>query len=185
MQKQALGALIDFLRGYRSARWNDMPDLELYMDQVITYLKRQLSPFQDSPGENLITPSIINNYVKAGFVPRPEKKKYGRAHLASLTMACTLKRVLPIESVRRLIGEDGAAPDEARFDQFVDAQRSAFSEEAQLLEQLRADWPSDGRSLRRLATHFALRAAADRLIADRILALIDEGGKAVDGNPSK
>ncbi len=174
MQNQALDALIDFLRGYREARWDEMPDLELYMDQVITYLKRQLSPFQDSPDENLITPSIINNYVKAGFVPRPERKKYARAHLASLTMACTLKRVLPIESVKKLIERDGASLDRARYDQFLDAQREAFQEEAQLLEQLKADFPADSQSLYRLATHFALRAGADRLIADRIMRLIDE-----------
>ncbi len=189
MQDRSLDALIEFLRGYSGARWDEMPDLELYMDQVITYLKRQLAPFQGSPDENLVTPSIINNYVKAGFVPRPEKKKYARAHLASLTMACTLKRVLPIESVRRLVARDGAPPDEARYDQFQAAQREAFLEEAQLLEQLKADWPSDSQSLYRLATHFALRAGADRLIADRIMAIIDEktkgNGAPVDGQTSK
>ncbi len=178
MQDRSLDALIEFLRGYRGARWDDMPDLELYMDQVITYLKRQLAPFQDSPAENLITPSIINNYVKAGFVSRPERKKYARAHLASLTMACTLKRVLPIESVKRLIERGGAPLDAERYDQFQAAQREAFLEEAQLLEQLKADWPSDSQSLYRLATHFALRAGADRLIADRIMAIIDEKAKA-------
>ena len=181
VQDQSLDELIQFLRGYQGARWEEMPDLELYMDQVITYLKRQLSPFQDSPAENLITPSIINNYVKAGFVPRPERKKYARAQLASLTMACNLKRVLPIESVKRLIERGGAPLDAARFDQFQEAQREAFLEEAQLLEQLKADWPSDSQSLYRLATHFALRAGADRLIADRIMAIIDAKDKGNTG----
>lgn len=187
MQSPELDALIDFLRGYQGARWDEMPDLELYMDQVITYLKRQLSPFQDSPEENLITPSIINNYVKAGFVPRPERKKYARTHLASLTMACTLKRVLPIESVKKLIERDGAKLDAERYNQFQDAQKEAFSEEAQLLEQLKADCPSDSQSLYRLATHFALRAGADRLIADRIMAILSDAGRStrVDEQPSK
>lgn len=180
MQNRSLDELIEFLRGFQGARWEEMPDLELYMDQVITYLKRQLSPFQDLPAENLITPSIINNYVKAGFVPRPERKKYARTHLASLTMACTLKRVLPIESVKRLIERDGASLDAGRYNQFQEAQREAFLEEAQLLEHLKADWPSDSQSLYRLATHFALRAGADRLIADRIMAIIDEKAKGND-----
>ncbi len=184
MQNQALDALIEFLRGYQGADWTDLPDLELYMDQVITYLKRQLAPFQDSPEENLITPSIINNYVKAGFVPRPQRKKYAKAHLASLTMACTLKRVLPIESVKRLIQRDGAPLDQARYGEFLDAQREVFSEEAALLEQLRGDWPSDSQALYRFATHFALRAAADRLIADRIMALIDQKGAPIEGSAS-
>ena len=186
MQDRSLDELIEFLRGYRGARWDEMPDLELYMDQVITYLKRQLAPFQDSPAENLITPSIINNYVKAGFVPRPERKKYARAHLASLTMACTLKRVLPIESAKRLIERGGAPLNAERYDQFQAAQQEAFLEEAQLLEQLKADWPSDRESLYRLATHFALRAGADRLIADRIMAIIDQKSgdkKSVPGVP--
>jgi len=127
--------------------------------------------------------------VKAGFVPRPQKKKYARQHLAALTMACTLKRVLPIESVGRLVSRDGAPPDKERYDQFQAAQREAFLEEAQLLEQLKADWPSDSQSLYRLATHFALRAGADRLIADRIMAIIDDMGRRngapVDGQTSK
>ena len=189
MQNRALDALIEFLRGHQGAGWDEMPDLELYMDQVITYLKRQLSPFQDSKGENLITPSIINNYVKAGFVPRPTRKKYARVHLASLTMACTLKRVLPIESVKRLIEWDGAPLDGERYGQFLNAQWEAFQEEAQLLEQLKTDSPSDRTSLYRLATHFALRAGADRLIADRIMAMLDEkqpeSGAPVDGQTSK
>lgn len=189
VEDKSLDALIEFLRGYKGARWDEMPDLELYMDQVITYLKRLLAPFQDSAQENLITPSIINNYVKAGFVPRPQRKKYARAHLASLTMACTLKRVLPIESVKRLIERGGAPLNAERYDQFQEAQREAFLEEAQLLEQLKADWPSDTHSLYRLATHFALRAGADRLIADRIMAIIAEkaagSGAAIDAQPAK
>ena len=66
--------------------------------------------------------------------------------------------MLPIESVKRLIERGGAALDAGRYNQFQEAQREAFLEEAQLLEQLKADWPSDSQSLYRLATHFALRA---------------------------
>ena len=101
-------------------------------------------------------------------------------------MACTLKRVLPIESAKRLIERGGAPLNAERYDQFQAAQQEAFLEEAQLLEQLKADWPSDRESLYRLATHFALRAGADRLIADRIMAIIDQKSgdkKSVPGVP--
>jgi hypothetical protein len=173
MQNDAVEALVAFMQGYESERWAQMPDLELYMDQVITYLKRRLEPFQDSPEENLITPSIINNYVKAGFVPRPERKKYARRHLAALMMACMLKRVLPIGTVKRLIEQDGSPLGPERYDRFLSLQKEAFAEEAALLKQLTDGAAGDRPSLYELATHFALRAAADRLIADRIMAAID------------
>lgn len=47
------------------------------MDQVITFLNKQLELFT-MDGERLLTPSMINNYVKDGVLPRPVQKKYGR-----------------------------------------------------------------------------------------------------------
>ncbi|MFA7206355.1 MAG: DUF1836 domain-containing protein, partial [Saccharofermentanales bacterium] len=56
--------------------WEALPDLDLYMDQVLTYMDRQLSLFQKDEENKLLTSSMINNYVKDGLIPRPEKKKY-------------------------------------------------------------------------------------------------------------
>ena len=54
-------------------RWKDLPELELYMDQVIVLMQKYLGPYMLS--EDLLTPSMINNYVKMNVLPAPIKKK--------------------------------------------------------------------------------------------------------------
>lgn len=86
----------------RLPRWDELPDIELYMDQVITLMGKYfgwLSP-QD---ESVLTPSMINNYVKIGIIPAPIKKKYSRTHLFRLIIICVMKRVLPINDIAALI----------------------------------------------------------------------------------
>ena len=64
--------------------WDQMPDIYLYMDQVVTCLQGMLKYYDIDPKSPLITNSMINNYVKYGAVERPIKKKYSREHLAKL-----------------------------------------------------------------------------------------------------
>ena len=85
--------------------WEALPELELYMDQVILLLSRYLSfPLSGESGEDkVITASIVNNYVRMKVMPPPVKKKYGRVHLAYLLVFCTLKQSLSIASIQRLL----------------------------------------------------------------------------------
>ena len=77
--------------------WDELPKLELYMDQVVSVLEESLEIF--SRNEKLITPSMINNYVKQKIVKPPIKKKYDRVHLAYLYVVCILKRIMPISQI--------------------------------------------------------------------------------------
>lgn len=60
----------------RPARWEELPDLALYMDQIVSYMPRQLIHFDQ--GETL-TSAMVNNYIKDGLVPRADGKRYGRS----------------------------------------------------------------------------------------------------------
>lgn len=166
----SLEQITSALRGLQLQQWDQMPDIELYMDQVITYLKRQLSVFVDQ-NEGLITPSIINNYVKAGLVPRPEKKRYARPQLSALTMACLLKGVMPMQSVKRLITRDGHLPDEEFYHEFTGMLNQVLAQEAEMLEEL-GEGSQDREQLLHLAMCFAMRANTDRYVADRLLNLL-------------
>ena len=66
-------------------QWELLPDIGLYMDQVITLMDRTFSPALPK-GE--MTKSMVNNYVKVGMIPRPVGKKYDREHLAMLGFLC-------------------------------------------------------------------------------------------------
>ena len=84
----------------RLPEWERLPDLGLYMDQVVTLVDRVFST-RLPKGET--TRSMINNYVKSGLVPRPVGKKYDRDHLARLLMVCVLKQALSMEGIGRLL----------------------------------------------------------------------------------
>lgn len=86
----------------RLPRWEDLPDIELYMDQVITLMSKYFEKFS-SKEEALLTPSMINNYVKNNIIPAPVKKKYSRTHLFRLIIICVMKQVLPINDIGALI----------------------------------------------------------------------------------
>jgi hypothetical protein len=74
--------------------WESLPDFGLYMDQLLTFTERCF------PGE--VTAGMINSYVKARLVERPQGKKYSRTALAQLLMVCCLKQATPLESLRAL-----------------------------------------------------------------------------------
>ena len=84
---------------FHCPRWSELPDLDLYMDQVVTFLEQSLSVF--SEGEKPITATMINNYVKQHFIPKPEKKRYHREHIACLMVYALFKQVLPLTDIQK------------------------------------------------------------------------------------
>ena len=98
-----LTALRERLRTQRPVPWDQLPDFSLYMDQVLSYMDRQVIRFDEDDG---LTAAMVNNYTKSGLVPRAEGKKYNRDHLAYLTAICVLKRVMSTRDMDLLIREE-------------------------------------------------------------------------------
>ena len=103
---QRLAQWMDSLSQFDLPDWDSLPQLDLYMDQVILLLRRYLTPLDPGGDERSITASIINNYVRMKVIPPPLKKKYSRVHLAYLVIICTLKQSLSISCIQRLLPED-------------------------------------------------------------------------------
>lgn len=82
-------------------KWTDFPDIELYMDQVISVLERYLSPFYGE--DKVITSTMINNYVKQKILPPPQNKRYCRSQLAMLFIICVWKRFLQLSEISLLL----------------------------------------------------------------------------------
>ena len=98
--------------------WDQIPDLGLYMDQVITFIGRVYAPVYGPDVKAYLSPSMINNYVKARLIPKPQGKKYSREQLALLLMIVPLKQAATLEDIRALL-----AP---RPDETPEAQYTAF-----------------------------------------------------------
>ena len=103
--EQRYTLICEKLAAHKLPRWENFPDIELYMDQVVAVMEKALELYNKVGEEEsrLITPSIINNYVKLKVIPAPNKKKYNREHLAYLVMICILKQTLAISSIVKII----------------------------------------------------------------------------------
>lgn len=146
----------------RPQDWDAFPDIGLYMDQIISYMPRQLIHFED--GETL-TPAMVNNYIKDGMLPRAEGKRYSRTHLAYLTAIMALKQVLSVRSASHLIGEGARGKDtEYLYAYFTRVLDTALTETGQALDE-----NTDEADLPKLALGLALRSYADRLACERVL----------------
>jgi len=85
-------------------RWNELPDIELYIDQVVCYLDNSLSNYVYREKEgNILTKTMINNYVKHSYIKPTTKKKYNREHISNLFIICILKQIYNINDISELI----------------------------------------------------------------------------------
>ncbi|MGX7124604.1 DUF1836 domain-containing protein [Enterococcus viikkiensis] len=103
MEETKLKAWAEELKLIQLPRWDELPELELYMDQVITIVDRYLSPLIEDEKHPLLSSAMVNNYVKHKLVPPPVKKRYNRNHLAYLIAITLLKQVFSIPNINELI----------------------------------------------------------------------------------
>jgi len=102
MNSEIQGAL-NAIRRYRPVEWEQIPDLGLYMDQVVTFITRMYEPLYGEDIHGYLSSSMINNYVKSKLIPRPKGKKYSREQIALLTMIVALKQTSSMEDIRRML----------------------------------------------------------------------------------
>lgn len=106
LTSQRMAEWVSAIEHFNLPDWENLPQLELYMDQVIILLTQYLEPLNHDEDEKAVTASIINNYVRMKVVPPPVKKKYSRVHLACLIIICILKQSLSISCIQRMLPED-------------------------------------------------------------------------------
>ena len=140
------------LRTQRPVPWEQLPDFALYMDQVLSYMDRQVIRFDEDDG---LTSAMVNNYTKSGLVPRAAGKKYNREHLAYLTAICVLKQVMSTRDMDLLIKQE------------LQGERSVADGYAAFCESL-AD----------AAIHFALLSYAAGVASNRYVSLLRQQQEA-------
>ena len=82
---------------------DEVPEIDLYMDQVIQLFESKLSNQKRNDDEKILTKTMINNYTKNNLLPPPVKKKYSRDHLYILAFIYYLKNLLSISDIQKLI----------------------------------------------------------------------------------
>lgn len=83
---------------------DDIPNIELYMDQMTMFMDRRLKSTSRYPGEDrILTKTMINNYVKNDLLPPPVKKKYSKEHILLLIFIYYFKGILSINDIQTLL----------------------------------------------------------------------------------
>ncbi len=150
----------------RPADWDSLPDLSLYMDQIISYMPRQLIHFNES---GQLTSAMVNNYIKDGLVPRSTGKRYSREHLGYLTAVSALKKILSVRDVGILLkaGVERESDSRTLYNYFCGALDEALSSTAEKI-----DVNAEEKDLPSLALNLALESYACQLACARILDII-------------
>ncbi|MEG2290783.1 MAG: DUF1836 domain-containing protein [Clostridium sp.] len=104
---------------FHCPRFNELPRVPLYKDQVIVYIEDVLRVININLEDKLLTPTMLNNYVKQKVVSPPKDKKYNEKHLAYLIVVCILKQVYSLTEICELINSQiGTCPIDQAYDYF-------------------------------------------------------------------
>ena len=99
MKDETKQQVSDTLKDFRLPRYNEIPNVGLYLEQATKYVCEYLEPL----GEYNLTPSMISNYVKKGLIANPVKKQYGREQIAYLFFIAVAKSVLSLDALTGFI----------------------------------------------------------------------------------
>ena len=124
--------------------WQDLPRIELYLDQVLTLTQEQLAPFDLEDEDRMLTASMVNNYVKQKLLPPPQRKRYQREQVSRLIIVAVLKQVLSIAELDMLLRRLEAIPAfdaEALHNRFVAGLELAMARIVREIDRLPADTP--------------------------------------------
>ena len=90
-------------------KWNELPNVDLYLDQIVTFINSSLSDLfflnanNDKKENQILTKTMINNYVKNNIIEAPVKKKYSKMQCAKIFVICILKQVYSMSEIKDLI----------------------------------------------------------------------------------
>ena len=99
MNRNVRGTVMDSVQEFRLPRYNEIPNVGLYLEQTAKYVSEYLEPLQDVT----VTTSMISNYVKKGLVANPVHKQYDRDQIAYLIFIAVVKTVLSMENIGQFL----------------------------------------------------------------------------------
>ena len=100
--KQFLSDILDEFNKIDYVKPEDIPNIDLYMDQVTTFMDSQLATSKRHEDDKILTKTMINNYAKNDLLPPPEKKKYSKEHMYLLIFIYYFKNVLSINDTQKI-----------------------------------------------------------------------------------
>jgi len=161
-----LPELLKEVRKGNDIKLSEIPDIDLYMDQVTTFIDNKLSHQKRDPDDKLLTKTMINNYTKSKILLPSKNKKYNRQHMVLLILIYYLKQILSINDINLLfspilkgITSEKKPPDllEELYNTFLDVKNDGFDvlegileEKQQLIEAKIQNFPEDSKDMAKM-----------------------------------
>ncbi len=101
--KDILRKILDSISNIDYVEASDIPNINLYMDQVTTFMDEGFASTKRYPEDKILTKTMINNYAKNNLLPPPVKKKYSKEHILAMIFIYYLKNILSIKDIETLL----------------------------------------------------------------------------------
>lgn len=98
-----LNSILSSFSRIEHVKAEDIPNIELYMDQVTTFMESHLNKTKRYEDDKILTKTMINNYAKNNLLPPPDKKKYSKEHMLILIFIYHFKSILSITDIQTLL----------------------------------------------------------------------------------
>lgn len=103
LDKEDLAMLINNMSLLDDIKLSEIPNIDLYMEQVTTFFDDKLGHLKRSKDDKILTKTMINNYTKSGILMPPKNKKYSKRHMILLILIYYLKQILSINDIHDII----------------------------------------------------------------------------------
>jgi len=158
---------------------NDIPSIDLYMDQVTTFMDDGLNSFKRTNKDKILTKTMINNYAKDKVLFSPNKKKYSKRHIIILILIYHLKSILSISDIGKLLHSlNFSMEDEDIFETYEhflnihNEEISHFSEDmTKIMDKIKTDLKEDNSDIKLLLFVFVLitKASLEKRLVEKVI----------------
>ena len=137
---EQLSGLMEFLNSQTHVTPEEIPNIDLYMDQVTTFMEEHLKDSKRYEEDKVLTKTMINNYAKNNLLPPPVKKKYSREHMLLLVFIYYFKNMLSFHDIETLFAPitEGHFMDASGLS-LQDIYEEVFSMEYEQMKRLKED----------------------------------------------
>lgn len=172
------------IASYHLPRYAELPDIELYSDQLIQFVGNRLSSLIVEAPNKWITTSMVHNYTKQDIMKRPISKRYDKEHIADLIFISVIKSVMSMSDIKKLLEiQSKSYPVQTRYDyfcqEFENALKAVFTDEPLAMDTV--DLETKGTAILRAA----IITAVHQIHLNQYLVYINEGLVNVDDSALK
>lgn len=175
--EEKLNIIIKSIDSLEEIDLSDIPKIELYMDQVTTFIDDKLKSYKRYSDDKILTKTMINNYTKDKLLPPSNRKKYSKNHMILLILIYHLKSILSINDIRTLFNSINIIPEndgekndiEKIYSDFIEFQENQPKIDISQINLKQSVSNNDRTSLVSAVIMLVIQAETQKMLAEKII----------------